>query len=126
MSLKQKEKVVSKLIKNVYAEKKIVQQTKKSLLLSQKKGKQLTVRIGQKNEKEEVPISAADISKTSIDYGLSLNQGCGVAKNLRSASRKRTMFEPNLKSKLQEIKHTLDSRFTKKNMFEFEIEFEKK
>lgn len=51
---------------------------------------------------------------------MSLNQVCGVAKNLRSASRKRKIFEPNLKLKLQDINHRLDSLFSKKT-----CEFEK-
>lgn len=56
-------------------------------------------------------ICAESVSKISTNFGLSSNTTLGVAKSLRSALRKRKLFEPNLEKKLRNFNQSLDSYF---------------
>ena len=53
-------------------------------------------------------ISAENVSKIGINFGLSNTVVHGVASAFRIATNNRKLFEPNLKPKLYSFNHKLD------------------
>ena len=86
-----------------------------SILLSGKRGRPMEVTVGSEGLSNkyanEYLISAEAVSKISTNFGLSSNTTLGIAHSLRMATRKRKLFEPNLKEKLRASNHSLDSHF---------------
>ena len=56
-------------------------------------------------------ISAENVSKIAINFGLSNTAVHGVALAFRIATNNRKLFEPNLKAKLYSFNHKLDYYF---------------
>lgn len=59
-------------------------------------------------------VSAEDVSRIGTDCGLSTNTVHKIATALRVATNDRKLFEPNLKQKVKNLNHTLDSYFSVK------------
>lgn len=106
---KQKEQFASQVIKE-----KLIDQSNEnidSISLTRVHGKPMSVNLSKSKKENEMMISAESISKISTNFGLSTNTTLGIAQSLRSSTRKRKLFEPNLKEKLQNFNHSLDSYF---------------
>ena len=58
------------------------------------------------------------MSNIRLDLGLSTRQTLKLGKDIREATDSRKSVEPNLKSKLKDIDHTLDDYFDTKGMYD--------
>ena len=101
------EKLASSLIKRAAVEQ------GESVSLSQISGKALKVDVSpfRKSQQKETVLSAGDFSEIQSDLHLSSHQTVKLASHLRASTANRKIVEPNLKGKLSEIGHTLDSFF---------------
>lgn len=92
----------------------------RTMTLTQRAGRPLTVTIGSTTNKNNVPrmISAKDMLTMKTTFNFSQNKTVGIARFFRKATRKRKLIEPNLKQYLKAAIHSVDEFFEVKE-FEF-------
>ena len=116
---KENEHLLSLLLKHKVQENSSERGDKKSekmLRFSQLRGKPIQVVVQPDKTKENLDrkstISADDVDKLRSEFNLSLNVTRGIASSLRSMTKDRKFFEPDLANKLITKNHLLDKYFS--------------
>ena len=118
---KEKDHLLSKLIKHKVTENSAKINKNVSLSLSQTNGKPLNVIVHPKNnvkDKNNIQISSDDFLQIQNRYTFSFNVMRGLSSSLRSATKNRNILEPNINQNLLDKNHLVDD-FFKRKTFDF-------